>query len=249
MSSIVTDLRPPPTSSAIIRKLGAMTLLSEVEIDFLEGLQHNTISVPAGTDFIEEGNDFNATFFVRNGWGIRYSLLSTGRRQILSYSLPGDVLGLHINFRRKASYYAAALSDMELAVVDPLRVIEISQNYPVLAAGLSWCTAREFAILGDHAVRLGRLSAYQRLCHLLLELWHRLRLVGENEENWMEYPMTQTDLADTLGLSLVHINRQLMRLKNEGFITTSRKMIRLNNIDRLIELAEFNPDHLAEFRI
>lgn len=249
MSSIVTDLRPPPTASSIVRKLGAMTLLSAVEIDFLESIQNNTISVPAGTDFIEDGKEFKATFVIKSGWAIRYSLLANGRRQILSYALPGDILGLHVNFQRQSSYYAAALSDTELALIEPMRVIEISQNYPILAAGLSWCTAREFAILGDQAVRLGRLSAYQRLCHLLLELWYRLRLVGENEENWFEFPMTQADLADTLGLSLVHINRQLMRLKKEGFVTLTRKMIRLNDIDRLTQLSEFNPNHLSEFRI
>lgn len=249
VSSIVTDLRPPSTSSPIVRKLGAMTLLSEVEIDFLEGLQHNTVKVSAGADFIEDGGEFKATFFVRSGWAIRYALLESGRRQILGYVLPGDVLGLHVNFQRKSSYFAAALSDLELAVVDPLRVIEISQNYPVLAAGMSWCTAREFAILGDHAVRLGRMSAYQRLSHLLLELWHRLRLVGHTDGRWFEFPMTQTDLADTLGLSLVHINRQLMRLKREGLIEIGKKSIKLVDTEKLTELSQFNPDHLAEFRI
>ncbi len=226
-----------------------MTLLSELEIDFLESLQHNTVNVPAGMDFIEDGNDFNATFFVRSGWAIRYVKLGSGRRQILSYALPGDVLGLHVNFRRKASYSAAALTDLELAVVDPLRTIEISQNYPVLAAGLSWCTAREFAILGDQAVRLGRLSASERLCHLMLELWHRLRLVGDVDGPWFDMPMTQEVLADTLGLSHVHINRQMQKLKSGGLISVDKRRVRLNDIEKLIALSEFDVKHLAEFRL
>lgn len=226
-----------------------MTLLSEVEIDFLESLQHNTVSVPPGMDFVEDGESFKATFFVRSGWAIRYVELPSGRRQILSYALPGDILGLHVNFRRMASYSAAALTDLELAVVDPLRTIEISQNYPVLAAGMSWCTAREFAILGDQAVRLGRLSARERLAHLLLELWHRLRLVGEADGPWFDMPMTQEVLADTLGLSHVHVNRQVQKLKADGLITINNRRIRLNDVERLIEMTEFDVKHLTEFRL
>lgn len=246
---IVTDIRPPADACAIVRKLGAMTLLSEAEIEFLEGLHNNKITVAAGSDFVKEGEDFKATFFVMSGWAIRYALTESGRRQILSYALPGDILGLHINFRRTASYSAAALSEAELAVVDPLRTIEISQKYPVLAAGMSWCTAREFAILGDQAVRLGRLTADQRLAHLLLELWYRLRLIGEVHDSLIRMPMTQNDLADTLGLSLVHINRQLRTLKNQGLISIGRKWVRLNDVEKLTELSEFNPQHLAEFRV
>lgn len=246
---ITTDLQPAETSSALVRKLGALTLMTEEEILFLEGLQNNTVHVEKRHDFITEGADLRTTFIVMEGWAIRYSLLSNGRRQILSYALPGDILGLHVNFNATAAYSAAALTPVKLAAVDPRRMIEISQKYPILASGLSWCTAREFAILGDQAVRLGRLAAQQRLAHLLLELSHRLALIGETEGDWLNVPMTQNDLADTLGLSLVHINRSLMGLRKKGLITVDRDYIRLNDTAALIELAEFNPEHLREFRI
>ncbi|NNJ76011.1 MAG: Crp/Fnr family transcriptional regulator [Anderseniella sp.] len=249
MASIVTDIRPPDDSSAVVRKLGALTLLSETEIDFLEGLQNNKVQVPDGVDFIADGADLKATYLVTSGWAIRYSLTEDGRRQILSFALPGDILGLHVNFRRTATYHAAGLSQLELAVIEPLRIMEISQNYPVLAAGLSWCTAREFAILGDQTVRLGRLSAYERLAHLLLELWHRLRLIGETDGKWLEMPMRQTDIADTLGLSLVHVNRQLRRMQSEGLITVEKDWIRLNDVKKMIALASFDTKHLSEFRL
>jgi len=199
--------------------------MSEEEIDFLEGLQNNTIEVQAGTDFIVEGDNRKTTFIVIDGWSIRYTSLADGRRQILSYALPGDILGLHINFNAQATYSAAAMN------------------------GLSWCTAREFAILGDHAVRLGRLPAKARLAHLLLELWHRLELIGDNDGKWLEMPMTQMDLADTLGLSLVHTNRSLSALRRSGLVSVSKNYIKLEDINALVRLAEFNPEHLAEFSI
>lgn len=223
--------------------------MSEDEIQFLEGLQNNTIDVEAGYDFIVEGDDRKTTFIVVEGWAIRYTGLTDGRRQILSYALPGDILGLHINFNAQATYSAAAMNNLRLAAVDPRRVIEVYQKFPILASGLSWCTAREFAILGDQAMRLGRLPAKSRLAHLLLELWHRLELIGDNDGKWLEMPMTQSDLADTLGLSLVHTNRSLRDLRQSGLITMSRDFIKLENIDALVKMAEFNPDHLAEFSI
>lgn len=223
--------------------------MSEEEIDFLEGLQNNTVTVDAGADFVVEGDDRKTTFIIIEGWSIRYTTLSDGRRQILSYALPGDILGLHINFNAQATYSAAAMNTLKLAVVDPRRILEINQKFPILASGLSWCTAREFAILGDQAVRLGRLPAKARLAHLLLELWHRLELIGDNDGKWLELPMTQADLADTLGLSLVHTNRSLAGLRRAGLVSVSKDHIKLEDIDALVALAEFNPEHLAEFSI
>ncbi|MEM8655743.1 MAG: Crp/Fnr family transcriptional regulator [Pseudomonadota bacterium] len=248
-SGIVADLQPSSSASALVRKLGALCLLSEDEISFLEAMQNNTIAVEPRVDFITEGEARKTTFIVIEGWAIRYTVLSDGRRQILSYALPGDILGLHINFNAQATYSAAAMNTAKLAVVDPRRMLEVSQRFPILSAGLSWCTAREFAILGDQAVRLGRLPAKSRLAHLLLELWHRLELIGDNHGQWLDMPMTQSDLADTLGLSLVHTNRSLRELRRDGLISTSRNSVKLENIDALIDMAEFNPDHLAEFTI
>jgi len=246
---ILANIQPPTASSPLVRKLGSLCLMSEEEIDFLEGLQNNTIEVQAGTDFIVEGDNRKTTFIVIDGWSIRYTSLADGRRQILSYALPGDILGLHINFNAQATYSAAAMNRLKLAVVDPRRMLEINQKFPILASGLSWCTAREFAILGDHAVRLGRLPAKARLAHLLLELWHRLELIGDNDGKWLEMPMTQMDLADTLGLSLVHTNRSLSALRRSGLVSVSKNYIKLEDINALVRLAEFNPEHLAEFSI
>ncbi len=246
---IATDFKPAETSSPLVRKLGALCLLSEEEIDFLEGLQNNTLKVDRGLDFIEEGGDLRTTFIVIEGWAARYCLLSDGRRQILSYALPGDILGLHVNFRATATYSASALTPLKLAAVDPRRIIEISQKFPIIASGLSWCTAREYAILGDQAIRLGRLSARQRLAHLFLELWHRLNLLKSNNDNWLEIPMTQRDLADTLGMSLVHTNRSLKSLRDVDLISVTKNQVRLNDIKALIELSEFNAEHLREFRV
>lgn len=240
---------PPRGATALVRKLGSLCLMSDAEIAFMEGLQNHVVPVNKGNDFVEHGNDMLMTCVIMEGWAIRYRLLENGRRQILSYALPGDIIGLHINFRAQATYSAAALTPLKIATIDPLRMLEITQKYPVLASGLSWCTAREFAILGDQAVRLGRLAAPQRVAHLLLELWHRLELIGETDGDWVDIPMSQTEIADTLGLSLIHTNKSLRALREANLITIKPGAIHLDDIDALIEMSEFNADHLSEFSI
>lgn len=252
MAAMAVDLQPPPGSSALVLKLAAMTLMSELELQYLEGLQNNMLTIDKGTEFIVDTEDMKSTFVIRDGWAARHVSLPDGRRQILSFALPGDILGLHINFRRKAAYSAVALTDIQASLVDPARMIEINQKYPVIATAMSWTTAREFAILGDQAVRLGRLNAYERLCHFLVELYYRARVVGEasgdEDRGWLDFPVTQQVVADTLGLSLVHVNRQFQQLKKDGLVSLDKGRLRLIDIDRLVELAEYTTDHLDEFR-
>ena len=235
--------------SALSRKLNALQVLTVDAVAFLESLQTRTVEFDEGVEFVADGDPMKTSFIVQSGWAIRYVLLSSGRRQIISFALPGDILGLHADFKRTATYSASALTPLKVATVEPKRLIDLNRLFPTVAAGLSWCSAREHAILGDQAVRLGRLAADQRIIHLLLELWHRLRLIGENDGRRLDVPMTQTDIADTLGLSLVHTNRQLSKLRRDGRIAMEHGKIRLNDFDRLIDMSEFNPDHLKAFSL
>ena len=184
-----------------------------------------------------------------SGWACRYITLSDGRRQILSFALPGDMLGFHVNFRRMANYSAAAITNAKLAVVQPLRTLEIAQQYPLLSSGLSWCSAREFAILGEQALRLGRLSAFERTAHLFLELWQRLRLIGEVSDDRFDMPITQLELSDALGMTPVHMSRTMKKLFEEGLISSDDGNIKLMDVKQLIKLSHFNPDILSEFRL
>lgn len=244
-----SNLSPEQDASALVRKLGGMALVSEEEVSYLEGLQANTLVLKRGADFMRDGGSISAAFIIRSGWAARYVLTAEGRRQILSIALPGDVMGLHVNFSRKATYSAMALSELELAVVEPMRILEISQKHPLIGSGLSWFTAREFAILGDQTMRLGRLSAHQRIAHFLAEIYFRLSFIGEVEDDTLYVPMRQADIADTLGLSIVHTNREIMRLRRDGLIETAGREIRIIDINRLCEVGNFDRSHLGEIEL
>lgn len=235
--------------SAIVKKLTTMTPMSVEEAEFLEDCQQTIQKIATDTTFLRDGDDHKRTYFIRKGWAVRYITLADGRRQILSFALPGDILGLHAGFRRKLTYSAASITPLEVGVVMPVRMLEIARRFPILSAALNWCTAREFAILGDQALRLGRMTAYERISHLILELYYRQSIIDGIDGDWMEFPLTQAELADALGLSLVHVNRQMMRLKREGLIEVTRRRMRIHDLEALKRATEFDEGHLAGFAL
>jgi CRP-like cAMP-binding protein len=116
---------------------------------------------------------------------------------------------------------------------------------PRLAAAIAWSAGRDEAILSEQIVRVGRRSAYERTGHLIVELLHRLRLVGEAEQESFELPLTQEILADTLGLSIVHVNRTLRRLRENGLLCIKGERVVIGDLEQLTSVTEFSPQYLT----
>jgi CRP/FNR family transcriptional regulator, anaerobic regulatory protein len=235
------------TMSAAVQRLASTVLLNEEEVDFFEQLQVNRIALQRGEDFVHDGEDFRVSFLIREGWAIKYKFTKAGRRQIIGVCLPGDFIGLHINFQRRSIYSAAALTDLELAVIEPIRILEVYQKYPVLASGLDWMTVRNFNILSEHNVSLGARPAGQRILHFMLELWCRLMVIGYADETGFRLMMTQEQIADTMGLSLVHTNKNLRKLQRDGLLTMEGGYVRFPDRERTIEYADFDERFLEQF--
>ena len=155
----------PETASALVRRLGRSVLLTSEEVDYLETMQVNQASIDKGDEFLQDGEPMRLTFLIRSGWVMRYRITAGGRRLIIGISLPGDFIGLHVNFKNSSIYSAAALTDASLALIEPVRIIEIHRRFPVLASGLDWMTVRHANILSEHKVSLGARSAAQRILH------------------------------------------------------------------------------------
>ena len=234
--------------SAVTRRLGSSVLLTNREVEYLEDMQSHHIPVKAGNDFLREGDEFSTTFVMRSGWAIRYRLSESGKRQIISFVLPGDVMGLHVNYERRVAYSFAAVSDLELALIEPIRVIDLYRNHPVIASGLDWMTVTSFNIVAEHTVSLGVRPARQRILHLLLELYCRLMFVGEAREDGYDSPLTQVLIADTLGLTSVYVSKCLTRLRAEGLAELHAGTVRFPDIERTLKAADFDPVFLEPFR-
>ncbi len=237
------DVSPP------LRRLGQSVLLSQDEVAFFENMQANRIAYAKNEALISEGDDYRCCFALRKGWAISSRMTMAGRRQILSVYLPGDFIGLHINFHRRAIYTVSALTPVEAALIEPMRLIEIQQRWPVLAAGMDWSAVRATNILSEHNVSLGARTAQERILHFYLELWCRLMLVGEASSEGFDMKMTQEQVANTLGLSVVHVNKTLKALVKKGLLKIEGRRVEVPDVAMAVRMADFDAAFLDSFRL
>ncbi|MEP3435976.1 MAG: Crp/Fnr family transcriptional regulator [Hoeflea sp.] len=222
-------------------------LLTSEEVKFLETMQVNQAEVDKGDEFLHDGEPMRLTFLIRSGWVIRYRITAAGRRLIIGVSLPGDFIGLHINFNNSSIFSAAALTKSSLALIEPVRILEIHRRFPVLASGLDWMTLRHSNILSEHKVSLGARTAAQRILHFLLELWIRLEQVGLANGKGFELALTQEQIGDCMGLSTVHVNRSLSRLCKENLLRIDKGAVTFPQVSRSVSFADFDKRFLMEF--
>lgn len=230
--------------SPLVRKLTVLMTLTDGERATLARLESAVRRVPARCELFVQGEPFGRVFVVRDGWAMRFRTLSDGRRQITNFAIPGDIIGLYANLLEVADHSVSALTDVEVAEFAPDAVTALFRDHPRLAVAFAWCGAREEAILSEKVACLGRRTAHERMAHLLLELLRRLQVVRMAEDDRFLLPISQEILADTLGLSVVHVNRTLSRLRSEGLIEMDGQCLYLKNIEGLAEAADFDDLYL-----
>lgn len=189
-----------------------------VELAFVSQFKRGELVVERGASVLVEGNHSPHLYTVLSGWGFRYKLMSDGRRQILNYALPGDLLGLQSSLLGEMEHSVEALSSMVLCVFERGQLRKLYSNFPGLAFDVTWIASREEQMLDENLLSIGRRTAIERAAYLLAFLAARARSVGLNGTRSIQLPITQQHVADTLGLSLVHTNRTLKKLAERKLI-------------------------------
>lgn len=169
------------------------------------------------------------------GWAIRVVELDEQRRQILDFVLPGDVIGLHMDGAQVSTSHVIALTACEIGEIELRELERVAYARPAISAGLRHHLTRELSQSNDQIVRLGRMTAYERVCSFLLDIYLRQRQRSPGS-GAVGFPITQTVVADALGLSVVHVNRQVMQLRREGMVTLNRKQLMVHDTRRLAEV-------------
>ncbi|GAB2786442.1 Crp/Fnr family transcriptional regulator [Halomonas shantousis] len=188
---------------------------------------------------------------VVEGWLYRYKYLEQGKRSILGYLIPGDVSDIHIALLDHMDHSVSTLTPARCALIPREKISHIFENHTSLAYALFWTSLVEESVLREWFVNNTGRPADKRLAHLLCEMYVRHRASGLVHEHAMLFPLTQNDLADAMGITLVHTNRVLQRLRKEGLITLENKHLVINDWERLRAFAEFSTDylHLEEQKI
>ncbi|ORE90283.1 regulatory protein, Crp [Aurantimonas sp. 22II-16-19i] len=215
----------------------------------LEAIGSSGRPVKRKQDLIKEGDSPNNVHLIMEGFACRYKLLPDGRRQIMAYLVPGDFCDLHIAILGRMDHSIATLEPSVVAFISYDTVMDLTENHPRITRALWWATLVDEAVLREWIVGLGARSADRRIAHLLCELMVRLDSVGLVEDNSFHLPITQAEIGETLGVTIVHANRMLMKLHEMGFITRKRYQMTVRDPQGMMEFAQFKPDYLHLHRL
>ena len=236
----------PILQSPLTQKLSAFVALSGADLDTLAQFHRRRRGFVAGHSLIDEGQKHQSAFVLAEGWAFSYKMLPDGGRQIVDFQIPGDFLGLRSVLFRTSDHSIEALTRIEASEVRQSDIFGSFAQAPRLATAVLWAASRDEAMVVEHLVNLGRRSAEERMAHFMLELGARLKLVGLGDASGFDCPLTQYHLADTLGLSAVHVNRVLRHLREERLVTFQKGRVNFENIRGLTKLADFDPDYLDQ---
>jgi CRP-like cAMP-binding protein len=227
----------------LIAKLQTVAELSEDDLKALDDLGTDAREVGARRHVIREGDRPNNVHLVVEGWAARSKLLPDGTRQITALLIPGDFCDLHITILGEMDHSIVTLTKSKIAFIPRARMDALAER-PKLTRALWWATLVDEAVLRAWIVNIGRRDAYEAIGHLMCELYWRMKNVGLVADHSFELPLTQEEFADALGLTPVHVNRVLQRLRAEGLIVLKRGALEILDYPRLEAAAGFNSNYL-----
>ncbi len=207
------------------------------ELRFVSSFKTGELVAEVGTTLLAEGSHSAHLYTLLSGWAFRYKTLQDGRRQILNYMLPGDLVGLQGSVIGEMQHSVEALSPLVLCVFQRNRLAELFRNHPGLGFDITWLAAQEERMLDDHLLSLGRRTAVERAAYLIAFLYQRAASVGLAASRNLYVPITQTHVADTLGLSIVHTNKTLRKLADQKLIRWLDRSCEVLDPEGLMEVA------------
>lgn len=231
-------------SDYLRRKLDQGKLFTLAEQEALRRLPVQAAFVRAGTYLLREGDEAKRCFLLLDGFVCATKHTGDGRRQIASFYIPGDIPDLQSLHLRVMDIAFETITPCEVAFIAHDALQQLCADFPSLAAALWRTTLIDAAIYREWVATVGQRNADARLAHLFCELFLRLKAVGLVDGNSCELPMTQAELGDAAGISVVHVNRTLQKLRAEKLIQLGNKRLNILDWDRLAEMADFDPSYL-----
>lgn len=228
----------------LVRKLRAYSDLDSDDMARLEELCVNVHCIEPRCDIIGDGQRPEHNNLMLEGWGARYKDLPDGERQIVGFLIPGDFCDLHVTLLGKMDHGICALTRCRVAYVPDQLLTRITSSSATLARAFWRSTLVDEAILRSWVINNGQRDAVEAVAHLFCEMHLRMTNVGLVRDHQFTVPVTQQDLGDALGMSMVHTNRALQNLRAESLIQFAKKELTILDLDRLRQRARFDPSYL-----
>ena len=214
--------------------------MSDKELAFQRRFKSGENLVSAGAEVMAQGQKSPLLQTVLSGMAVRSVLLEDGRRQVINFVFPGDLLGLQSGLMGESRHSVTAVTDMVLCTFPRGKVWDLYVDQPERAYDLTWIAAVEEHFLGETVATLGLRDAQERVAWALVRIWRRLVALGMESEGSVPFPFRQHDLADALGLSIVHTNRRIVALRNAGLAEITGRRLVVHDLARLSALAHLD---------
>jgi CRP-like cAMP-binding protein len=228
----------------LVRKLRSISPLTADESQCLLKLPLSIQQVAADQDIVREGDRPSECCLVIEGFTCRYKVTEEGKRQIFSFHTPGDIPDLQSLHLEVMDHSLKTLTPCKSAFIPHDSSAELTRRCPHVGDLLWRDTLIDAAVFREWMIGIGRRSAYTRIAHLLCEVFVRLRAVGLTNDFECDFPITQTEIGDALGLSTVHVNRSLQELRAHGLIDLRRGTLAILDWAGLKKAGEFDPTYL-----
>ncbi len=228
-----------------LRKLRQRTTVSAEEEQIITALVAGVREVRPDQAVVRAGEELSSSFLLLDGWIARSKDLAGGERQITELNLAGDFVDLHGFTLKRLDHDLRSLTPCRLGVVPHERLRALTEEYPRLARIYWLMTNIDAAIHREWALSLGQRSALSHMAHLFCELCVRLDVTGLVENAAYDFPLTQREVAECLGLTVVHANRTIQELRRRGLIALESRRVRILDRPRLEQLSEFEPHYLS----
>lgn len=240
----MTDADAAKAISGLLLKLRARDLVSAEEEEVLRASVSEISEHPAGRALVRTGTTLSASTLLVEGIVCRYKDLSDGQRQIMELHVAGDFVDLHGFLLKQLDHNVGTMTMVRVASVPHDALRRITETHPHLGRMLWFSTLLDAAIHREKILSIGRRSAIGRIAHIFCELFVRLRMVGLAGDTGYALPLTQADLADVTGLTSVHVNRMLKKLRDDNLLTFRGGTATIGDWERLQRVAEFDPTYL-----
>jgi CRP-like cAMP-binding protein len=228
----------------LLRKLSARNVVSGEEAAVLRDAISEIGRLGPSKLLVRSHTTLSHSTLLFEGFACRYKELADGQRQIMELHMPGDFLDLHGFLLKEIDHQVGALTAVRFALIPHDALRRITETQPHLARMLWFSTLLDAAIHREKIMSIGRRSAIARVAHILCELRLRLGIVGLANEEGYDLPLTQADIADATGLTSVHVNRMLRKLRDAGLLTFRGAHVSIHDWERLKQVAVFDPTYL-----
>ncbi|HZY67450.1 MAG TPA: Crp/Fnr family transcriptional regulator [Devosia sp.] len=235
-------------TNPLIAKFERWDDLAPEEQEALNAITVRNRTYEAGADIVPQGSRPTTCCLLLEGYAARATYLTNGDRQIGAVHVPGDFVDIHSFVLKLMDHSVVAVTRCEVAIVPHATIRELCDRFPHLAR-LFWLnTAVDGAVHREWLAAMGRRTAEAHFAHLLCEMYLRLKDIGRVNGLTFPFPFTQVLMGDVLGLSAVHVNRTVQKLRGNGLIAWEGGTLEILDWDALVELADFDDTYLNRIR-